>query len=104
MAQLAIPQFKADHPDLIEQSLIDDALKMCESMDDITYIYRLNKELGLADVLCHGDVHAQNMIFMKDQPNKLLGLLDWQVFCELLNSREYCHSEILSDFPSWQHW
>ena len=52
-------------------------------MEDAYYIYKLNDVMDLPDVFCNGDLHAQNMFWIKDKDGKasdeLLALHDWQV-------------------------
>ena len=79
---VAVQSMKQDNPELFDP-LADKLLEFCKSPDDVNYIYKLNEKMGLPDVFCNGDLHAQNMMWIKNEDgnasDELMALFDWQV-------------------------
>jgi len=56
--------------------------EMFRDNNDLTYVHNVNKELGLPDILVHGDLWVNNIMFKTDKngnvTDELLAIIDWQ--------------------------
>jgi Ser/Thr protein kinase RdoA (MazF antagonist) len=52
---------------------------------DLTYMYDVNTQLNMPDVLCHGDLTRLNMMFDRET-SQLTAIFDWQVCFSICRS------------------
>lgn len=66
-----------------KQYLISQLQKIALKDDELNEMNKLHHPFGINDVLVHGDIHVNNMLFTLDKHSKptgtLAALIDWQV-------------------------